>query len=376
MGMAVWLHRLRLPPLIPKESEKMCMFKRLSGISLLVVFALALVWVIRAQSADLSEVYVTTQDYAVLRGGPGTSWDRLTVLPFGETYRATGRTIDADWIQIAYTGPLEAGAREVFTRDGVTYGWVAYWLLVWTGDILTLPIDGVATVPTARVAGATLFLEPDEYIYDEEVDASRQVDNPFDQTVQVELTGRLGSENSGHFWLQFKMNGRFYWTGTWATGVPFGYQNLPDRSYLFVYGRLGSQLRLENFRINQALNVIGRRWRALESGQATTCNDIPNDFRLRAYSFNPADLAREPIYGPSVTAIQNAVIHLNNAIAQFRAMCAQPGDRIIDSATINAGIDQIEAVERHLNIVRLLIAPYERRDPFFANEPTEPEMMP
>ncbi|MCU0497612.1 MAG: hypothetical protein MUF87_09700 [Anaerolineae bacterium] len=351
------------------------MLKRLSALSLLAVFAFALAWVIRAQ--DLSVVYVTPQDNAVLRGGPGTSWDRLAVLPFGETYRATGRTIEADWIQIAYTGPLEAGARDVFTQDGVTYGWVAYWLLVWTGDILTLPIDGVGTVPTARVAGTTLILEPDEYIYEDEVDASRQVDNPFDQTVQVELTGRLGSENSGHFWLQFKMNGRFYWTGTWATGVPFGYERLPDRSYLFVYGRLGSQLRLENFRLNRMLADIGERWRALDRGQPTTCNNIPDDFRLRAYSFNPADLIREPIYGPSVTAIQNAVSHVNTAIRQFREICAQPGDRVIDSPTIQAGLDEIESAERHLNIVRLLIAPYERRDPFFTtDESANTEMMP
>ncbi len=48
---------------------------------------------VNGQERDLSIVYVTTQDNAALRAGPGRNWDRLAVLPFGTTYRATGRTI-------------------------------------------------------------------------------------------------------------------------------------------------------------------------------------------------------------------------------------------------------------------------------------------
>ena len=94
------------------------------------------VFALQAQeNPGLNEVYVTTQYNAILRLGPGTDWERLTILPAGTTLKATGRTVWGDWFQVAYTGVLDEGASLEATRDGVTYGWVAYWLLIWTGDI-------------------------------------------------------------------------------------------------------------------------------------------------------------------------------------------------------------------------------------------------
>ncbi|HVU11826.1 MAG TPA: SH3 domain-containing protein, partial [Phototrophicaceae bacterium] len=120
---------------------------------------------VAAQDA-LANVAVTVQDNAALRAGPGLTWDRLAVLPYGTTYQAVGRTLDADWIQIRYDGALLPGARTDATIDGMTYGWVAAWLTVWTGNVLELPVDGVKTIAIARAAGAVIVVGPDTIMYE------------------------------------------------------------------------------------------------------------------------------------------------------------------------------------------------------------------
>jgi hypothetical protein len=317
---------------------------------------------------DLSQVYVTTQDYAALRAGPGTIWDRLAVLPYGATFHATGRTIDGRWLQLAYDGPLDDGARTDFTVDGVTYGWVADWLLEWTGDMLQLPIDGVQTVPTARLAGPTMVLSPTEYMYVGSVDPSTRVTPPISSAVRVEVTGRLGSADGGAFWIQFKLGGKYYWTASWAVGVPGGYEQTPDASSLYAYGYLLTRVRVEIGRTAEVLGDIGGRWRALDAGQTTTCNAIPEDFALRENSFLSGNLSSEPIFVPLADAMQNAAISVNAALAKFRKVC-DDANRLVDPAQISAALADIDNAERNLTVARTLIAPLQSRDPILKNEP-------
>lgn len=345
------------------------MLKRL--IPLIFLLLALIVSFAAAQDAppESPAVYVTVQDNTALRAGPGRHWDKLAVLPYGTTYRATGRTIDGDWLQVAYEGDLlnPRQARR-FTVDGVAYGWVAYWLLAWSGDILQLPIDGVKTVATAREAGPTITIGPGLYMYDGGVDPSTQVDYPLDGYVQVEVTGRLGTSDAGDFLLQFKLNNRYYWTGTWALGgAPAGYLELPDAGYLFPYSRLLIELRSEAARAGDVLADIGGRWRALDSGRTTTCNAIPDDFQLRRSSFSATDLNIEPIYRPTAEALVNAQTSINAALAQFRQVCALP-DRQVRPEDIRAALDQVGAAERYLTLVDTLLAPLQRADPIFAGE--------
>jgi hypothetical protein len=341
------------------------MLKQLTRVVIAIIFGLLLVGQSKAQDIDLTQVYVTTQDYTALRTGPGRHWDKLAVLPYGATYRATGRTIDAQWFQIAYEGELLAGARDEFTKDGVTYGWVAYWLLTWTGNILALPIDGVKSVVTAREAGPLLVIGPGlQPIYAGETVPSRRVENPVTSPVLVEVTGRLGSADGGYFWLQFKYGGVYYWIPTWVTGVPPGYLNVPDAAYLYPYGRLLIQLRTEIGRASSVLSDIGGRWSALDAGQTTTCNNIPDDFALRDSSFNTADLSREPLYAPTAEALINAQNSINAALAQFRLVCARTdSDRLVSPEEISAALADIDSAQQNLTIARTLLLPFEARDP-------------
>ncbi|MBI1280697.1 MAG: hypothetical protein GC179_21415 [Anaerolineaceae bacterium] len=320
---------------------------------------------VAGEGVDLSVVYVTTQDNAALRAGPGRDWDRLAVLPFATTYRATGRTLDGQWIQVAYEGKLDEGARNEFTVDGVTYGWVVYWLLTWTGNILELPIDGRQFVPTAREAGGLLTLGPSDKIpiFIGEVIPKERVPNPFTSFVRVEITGRLGGSSSKYFWIQFKFNNHFYWVPNWAVGV-WGVGGVPDAGYLYPYGRLLLQLRSELSRLSDVYNDIRSRWVALDTGMTATCNNIPADFELRRTSFNSGDLAREPLYQPLAAALENVQNSTNSALAKFRIICAKSdSDRLISPDEINAGLADIHEADINMTLIRTLLRPFAQRDP-------------
>lgn len=317
-----------------------------------------------AQAQTAPEVYVTTQDYAALRAGPGTNWERLAVLPFGATYRATGRDVYGTWIQIAYTGMLDDGASADNTIEGVTYGWVNYRLLVWSGNILELPVDGVTTARTARSVGDTIILMPDTYIYEGVVDPSTRVTNPMTTPVTVEVTGRLGSAASGYFWIQFKMNGRFYWTASWAVDLPYT-PNVPDAAYLYPYSRLYSELRFNLRRLSTTWNDIARRWRGLAYGTGgVTCNDIPDDARISGLT--DADLQREPLYAPPVYALRDAAAQINTALALFRQACATPAQPVAPEIVAQA-LTAVDSAERSLNLVAELIVPFQQTDPILGN---------
>lgn len=341
------------------------MRKQMVLISLIALCGLFIsVMSVSGQERDLSIVYVTTQDNAALRAGPGRNWDRLAVLPFGTTYRATGRTIDAQWIQVAYEGKLDEGARGAFTINDVTYGWVVYYLLTWTGNILDLPIDGNQLVPTARESGGLLTLGPGDLpIYVGDVIPKQKVVNPITSYVRVEITGRLGGNGSKYFWLQFKYNNHFYWIPNWAVSV-WGVGGVPDAGYLYPYGRLLLQLRTELSRLNEVYRDIRGRWVSLDSGYTATCNDIPPDFELRRNSFNSGDLAREPLYQPIATALENVQNSTNAALAKFRAICSSTNNnRLISPEEIKAGLADIHEADLNMTLINTLLQPFAQRDP-------------
>ena len=317
-----------------------------------------------AVNAQRNPVYVTVQDNAALRAGPGIRWEQVATLPYGTTYRATGRTVDGDWIQIAYSGELLPNARTEFTFEGVTYGWVASWLLVWTGNILELPIDGVVAIPIARAAGPTIVIGPESYIYEGVIDPSTRIPSPVTSPVTVEVTGRLGSEFNGYFWLQFKLGGKFYWTGSWAVGAPRGYMQLPDAAYLFPYSRLTLLLRQNIQRANTVLHDIGGRWRHLSQGQPVTCNDIPGDF-IRV-GFSESDLRIIPTFTPPGIGLIEVETSINAALAQFRQVC-QDSARQVRPEILQTALAHIQSAERSLNVLENLLNPLQRRDPILSD---------
>ncbi|MDX1991832.1 MAG: hypothetical protein SF029_05560 [bacterium] len=316
---------------------------------------------VQAQGAgsQLDEVYVTTQYNAILRDGPGVLFNPLATIPFATTMRATGRIWNGEWIQVTYSEQS---------------GWVAYWLLNWTGNILELPVEGevVVTPELARRAGPLIAITPETRYYRDGIHPDTLVENTLTETVVVEVTGRVGSAESGYFWIQFSLNGEFYWTASWEVGVPRGYSRTPDGSYLYAYGRLLSRLRAEISRSSSVLGYIAGRWIDLDSGFSVSCNNIPENIAVDQSRLRDGDLELEAEYVPALRALEEANASINQALALFRDVCARQGEnRVINPEEVQTGLGYVDVAAQGLVLADTLLPPLARRDPLLGNTPQE-----
>jgi hypothetical protein len=293
-------------------------------------------------------VYVTTQDYSALREGPGQAFARVDVVPAAATIPAIGRTNNADWIQVQF---------------GEKRGWIAAFLLVWSGDMLSLPADGINPVSYIRRRGPMITVAQTMLIYDQQFYAPGQkVDFPA-ETTRVEVTGRLGSGDN--YWLQFWYVDRYYWLGAWNLhlAVPGTFFfNVPDASYVYPYGRLlnkvygGYGLTLDTY------YAIRNIWNNLASGSSISCDNNPE--LLEEGDYSEADLVLEPVFVPAVRALQTAVTRTNSAVTSLQQACAQTGeDRFLTTDVVNAALADLAEAGRNLDLVDILLPPVSNRDP-------------
>lgn len=297
------------------------------------------------QQDSLDDVYVTIQYTANLRAGPGTNWERLAVLDYGITYRATGRTQDASWVQIAYTGDLLTDRYPEATIDGVTYGWVSTPLTFWTGNLFGLPVDGVRTVNFLRTSLVTLVIRPDEPIYTGLIGPQQRVPYPLPEIgiARVEATGWYGTPP--YIWIQFKIGPDYYWVSRigWIS-------SLPDVGQLIAGNRLTLLTERNYNRVLSVQNNLEGQWLALANGQPISCNTLPGEYSLIAFSDN--DLRIDPIYGAAGVALETAAAAVNRAADRLRSACATP-DILVGADDISAALADLAEAERALNLVQL-----------------------
>jgi uncharacterized protein YraI len=300
---------------------------------------------LHAQAASPTGVYITTQDFVSLRTGPGRAFTRIAVIPPTITLPALGRTSDVQWVQVEYEG-----AR----------GWIAALWLVWSGDVIELPVDGVDPAPFVRRAAATGFMTRDAPYYLDPNDPFAVI-GMIPAGTGVELTGRLGE--TGFFKFQVRYDGGLYWVGSWDVNVTDGdYRRLLDLAYLYPYGRLVNELSenlafsLSSYR--QILDVWGR----LRRGDFVACSPIP--LRIEP-TLSDADVTREPLFLPAAIALNNAVTAINGAIAAFEDGCRDP-NFVLTIDIIRAQLTALESAERNLIVVGSLLEPLRVRNPLYA----------
>ena len=309
-------------------------------------------------------IWVTTQDNLVLRLGPGQHWERVAVLPPATTLRAVGRTVNTDWIQVAYEEPLAPDVSDEATIDGITYGWVASDYLVWSGNVLLLPVDGIETTATSRRTGPLILIDSETLFFAIVGDFANPIQYDTDEPISVEVTGRIGSRANGFFWLQFILNGNYYWTPTWVTGVPTGATNVLDASYLFPFGRVYTAIASDASTARSTLNTIRGRWRDLDSGFAVTCNDIPEHLVLNEILTETDDVTQVAIMEAPLTLLQSAVDDINVAIANFESVCNQPLEGRTASAQIIAdSLSLLAQASEELSFLNVLLNPIADRNP-------------
>ncbi|MBN1967705.1 MAG: SH3 domain-containing protein [Anaerolineae bacterium] len=296
-----------------------------------------------------ASVWITTQDFSALRAGPGTEFDRIAVVPPAVTLRAVGRTANTRWIQVEYEGQR---------------GWIIYYLLVWSGDLTVLPVDGIDPLPFVRRVGVVGVTSRDTPIYRREVTPEDQV-GVIPAGTEVELTARLGS--SGFFQFQIEYEGALYWVGSWNIRITGGnYNSLMNTTYLYPYGRLVSGLERDISTASSALRRIRDIWGQLDAGESVSCGYVPA-FASRRTS--DADVRQESIFGPTVFALDAAIAHINAAIAAFEDACSHAGTGVyLTQADVNAALDDVTAASQNLVLADSLLSSLTRRDPLVGTE--------
>lgn len=297
------------------------------------------------EPAIVTNVYVTTQDFSSLRAGPGTAFQRLLVVPPVTTLPAVGRTSDTRWIQVYHEG---------------RYGWIAAILLVWSGDVITLPVDGINPTPFIRRAGALGRTTRETPIYRTQVTPEDQV-GVLPAGTEVELTGRLGG--SGFFDFQIVYQGQLYWVGSWNIRVIDGnYRRLLDIAYLYPYGRLVSQLQRNIAESVGSYVQIASVWQRLSRGDRVSCTPIPLFVRR---IITDTDARKEPNFVPAVIALDNAITSINTAISAFEDACGS--GEVLDRESIDAALVEISNAQRNLILAGSLLEPLRRRNPLLDN---------
>jgi hypothetical protein len=292
-------------------------------------------------------VYVTTQDFMSFREGPGSNFERLAVIDPAVTLPAYGRTSDTRWLQVMYEGQL---------------GWVASIWLVWTGDVINLPVDGVNPVPFIRRAAALGRTTRDALYYRNRITPEDELGTIPEGTV-VELTGRIGEGEA--FQMQVRYENQLVWVGSWDMRIIDGdYRRLLDLAYLYPYGRLILQLEedlaLVSGSYSQSLDV----WNRLDRGDQVACLPIP----VRATrSLTDTDAAKERVFLPPAEALNSAVTSVNLTISAFEDACNNP-NVVLTRELIDAQLNELDNAERNLILAGSLLEPLRRRNPLLSGQ--------
>ncbi len=318
-----------------------------------------------AQQESL-DVYVTTQDSTILRAGPGFEFDRLAVIPLGTTLQAVERSAGTRWIKVTYEGQT---------------GWVAYWLLIWTGDLFTLP-EFKAPLPEASSgvyvtttdfsslrAGPGLAWERVDVVPPNITMAAigRTVDARW---LQVDYEGQTGwiiywllSESGQVFSLPIdgvdprpfiRMEGPGRGRVVLAANVSWSSAWIATHRYSWVLAPLYNDLVNGVYRLAQ----IERIWRTMDSGAQANCDILVERpvFRTIAETSLEIDMA----FRPMTIALDSAIQETNRAITRFEDACGR-GELFVTESEIESALAEIQDANRNYILVFSLLRSFESR---------------
>lgn len=295
-----------------------------------------------------TETWVTTQDFVAMRRGPSRSFEQITSVPAALTLPAYGRTSDTSWIQVEYEGQR---------------GWITARYLVWTGDVINLPVDGVNPEPFIRRAASlgTLTRDAQAYLnWSDPTDSSIII--PVGAT--VELTGRIGEDEGNYyrnfFRVQIRYQNTLYWVASYDLRLVDGdYHRLLDLAYLFPYGRLYLTLQDNLALAVGSYNQSNSIWDRLAQGFSISCDPIPP---LIEKQITTTDATRQETFIPAVAALEMAIDEINSTITAFRDACNNPSFTLTTDyiATQNHALDQ---AYRDLLLAASLLEPLRVRNP-------------
>ncbi len=291
-------------------------------------------------------VYVTTQGNVSLRLGPGTAFERLTVVPAATTLAAVGRTPDTSWIQVEFEDQR---------------GWMASRYLVWSGNVAALPVSAVDELPVVRL-GILGRIGSNTRLFD---NSFRPVAGVAVEAGTVEITGRLGQGR--YIWLQVNYRGALYWVRSWEIDYDADYSRVIDIAYLFPYSRIVGGVRADISETSNRLASIEGIWTNIANGGAASClaRDQP---RIALRRVPDADIRREPRFAPVIAALDAAVLDINATVSAFNQACARPSDQFfLTEDEVREALARLQDARRNLLLAQSLIVSLGVRDPLLGN---------
>ncbi len=296
-----------------------------------------------------TSVYATTQFDLNFREGPGLNWEVISVIPGDTTIPVIGRTASTGWIQIVYEGQS---------------GWLATQYTVWSGDIITVPVDGQYFEEFVRRIWIDAETVRETPIYLDWVDPSTQVGTIPAET-PVEVVGRLGHRNNLMFNVMILYEEQFYWVGAWDLNLrAHEYLTVLDNSYRNAYSRLVSEFSSDISTGRNRLSSIEGIWTRLQRGEAVGCSRVPALLGQRTVS--NADIEAYPEFSSVGIVYDTAVGHVNTAISMFDDACNRT-DSFITQQDVRIALDEVDSARQNFNVASSLLTSLGRRDPLLGD---------
>lgn len=323
----------------------------------LLFFLLTGTGIIHAQDDDnlidissiSTDVYATTQFDLNFREGPSLSWDIINIIPGDTTVPVIGRTSSTGWIQVIYEEQL---------------GWISTQYTVWSGDIITVPIDGQFFEEFVRriwISAATTRETP---IYVDWIDPSTQV-GTIPEGTNVEVVGRLGYSNNLIFNVMILYDEQYYWVGAWNLNLrAYQYHSVLDNSYRNAYSRLVNEFSGDISTGQQRNGTIESIWTRLQSGATVTCSTVPALLAQRTVS--DSDINAYPEFSSVGIAFDTAIGHVNTAISMFEDACNRT-DTFITQQDVRIALDEVDSARQNFNVATSLLSSLRRRDPLIGD---------
>jgi uncharacterized protein YraI len=298
-----------------------------------------------AQEPGNTGVYLTTQFDLNLRGGPGQNWEVITTLPPGTTLPVIGRTADTQWLQVAYSS---------------VNGWLSTRYVVWTGDVIELPVDGVGFEAYVRRVGVLAYTVRETPYYREWVDPANLL-GVLPPETQVEVIGRLGYARDQFFNVMVLFEGQHYWVGAWNLDLEAGrYTSVLDNAYRNAYTRMVRQFDADIATGLRRLSRIEELWRAIQRGEKVSCAWLPGYLDQRTTS--DTDLTSIPRFHAVALTLDDAIGYTNTAIASFEDACNRD-EAFVTQADARLALNNVNRARQNFNVARSLLVSLGRRDP-------------
>jgi uncharacterized protein YraI len=186
-----------------------CKSRIMVSLGVLLVLSLLLTSMLPVAQAQDKKVLTGKSLFNInIRATPGINSAVIGVLPSNQEATAIGRTAGNNWIQVEYQG---------------TTGWMAAWLLFFTGDTYSLPVTSDIQPPTISTGHPLTVISP----YNVNIRKDPQVGAEVLATLPFNTEASATGRNETSSWVRVEYQDVEGWTAAWLVLLGGDINGLP-----------------------------------------------------------------------------------------------------------------------------------------------------